>query len=411
MIKILCLFYDIKIIIIIIILLSRIIIKNYIKDDYLDFINFHPFYLSNKMPILSYDKTKYNILKEGRKFLDRCFNSVYSLEYNYINKPKISVIVPMFNCEKTIIPTLRSIQFQNKSKIEIILINDFSSDNTSKIIKEIMQKDHRIKIINNQKNMGTLYSRCIGALIAKGKYIFSLDNDDLYFNEDIFDFIYKKGKNEKLDIIGFLTIDTSNYTVEIERMKEIYTYQYPDELYIEQPELSSWMINFNQNFLVHNNMIWDKCIKSSVYKQSVNYFGINRYSKFLSWSEDTCMNFVIFNIAKNFKYCHKYGIFHFRSNSTASLRQSNNSKVFGEIFFLDIIFDFSKNNSKSKNFVFGQALYIKNRYGINKFNNDSNSYYLKNVLDKIINSNYIYKQNKRKLKKYFSDYFNRKFSN
>ena len=104
-------------------------------------------------------------------------------------------------------------------------------------------------------------------------------------------------------------------------------------------------------------------------------------------------------------------VFHFRSNTTASLRQSIKSKVFGEIFFLDILFDFSKNNSKSKNFVLGQALYIKNRYDINKFINDSNSYYLKNVLDKIINSNYIYKQNKRKLKKYFSNYFNRKFSN
>ena len=268
----------------------------------------------------------------------------------------------MYNCEKTIQSTLYSVQNQNLSKIEIILINDFSKDNTSIIVNKSVKEDPRIKIIYNHKNMGTLYSRSIGALIAKGKYIFGLDNDDLYFDEDLLDFIYKKAKKEKIDIIEFLTIDTWDYNIKITNMKDIYTYQYPDNLYIEQPELSTWMIKFKNNFIVHNNMIWDKCIKTSVYQKSVNVFGINRYSQFISWSEDTSMNFVIFNIANNFKYVHKYGIFHFRSHSTASLRQTNNSKIFGEIFFFDIIFDFSKNDTNNKNFIFEQALYIKKRF-------------------------------------------------
>ena len=49
-------------------------------------------------------------------------------------------------------------------------------------------------------------------------------------------------------------------------MKNIYTYQHPEELYLEQPELGAWMIKFKGNYLVHNNMIWDKCIKSSLNK-------------------------------------------------------------------------------------------------------------------------------------------------
>ena len=50
-----------------------------------------------------------------------------------------------------------------------------------------MQKeDPRIKIIANQKNMGTLYSRSVGALSAKGKYIFPLDSDDMFLDEDVF---------------------------------------------------------------------------------------------------------------------------------------------------------------------------------------------------------------------------------
>ena len=363
--------------------------------------NIHPFYSYNKKPILSFNESKKDILKRGRNYLDKCLNLTNKYEYKFIRKPKVSVIIPMYNCEKTIQSTLYSVQNQNLSKIEIILINDFSKDNTSIIVNKSVKEDPRIKIIYNHKNMGTLYSRSIGALIAKGKYIFGLDNDDLYFDEDLLDFIYKKAKKEKIDIIEFLTIDTWDYNIKITNMKDIYTYQYPDNLYIEQPELSTWMIKFKNNFIVHNNMIWDKCIKTSVYQKSVNVFGINRYSQFISWSEDTSMNFVIFNIANNFKYVHKYGIFHFRSHSTASLRQTNNSKIFGEIFFFDIIFDFSKNDTNNKNFIFEQALYIKKRYNINKFDNDTNSIYLMKVLNKFINCKLLNKINMRKLKRLF----------
>ena len=209
----------------------------------------HPFYLPNKKPILKYDETKIPILKKGRDYLDDCLNFPNKQIYTYINKPKVSVIIPMFNCEKTIKSTLRSVQYQNLSKIEIILINDFSSDSTSKIIKKIIKRDKRIKLINNKKNMGTLYSRCIGVLMAKGEYIFGLDNDDLYFDSDVLDYIYKKGKNDNLDIIGFLTIDTWNYSIDISQMVDIYSYQFQDEFYLEQPELSTWMIKFNNDFL------------------------------------------------------------------------------------------------------------------------------------------------------------------
>ena len=366
-------------------------------------INNHPFYLDNLKPIISYNESKKEILLKGRNYLDKCLNFTNILEYKYISKPKISVIIPMFNCEKTIKSSLNSVQYQNISSIEIILINDFSTDNTSKIVEKIIKKDQRIKIINNHKNMGTLYSRSIAALIAKGKYIFGLDNDDLYFDEDLLDYIYKRGIKENLDIIEFLTINAWDYNIEISNMKDIYTYQYQDNLYIQQPELSTWMIKFNGNFIVHNNMIWDKCIKTSVYQKSVNLLGIKRYSQFVSWSEDTSMNFVIFNIANDFKYIHKYGIFHFRGHSTASFRQSIDSKIFGEIFFFNIIYDFSKNDTFNKNFIFEQALYIKKTYNISKNNkgNVTNYMYLTFVLNKLVNNKYLIKKNMRKLKKLF----------
>ena len=366
--------------------------------------NKHPFYLTKKA-ILENDKNKTHILIKGRNFLNKCLYYQNKQEYKYVKSPKISIIIPMFNCEKTIKFTLNSIQYQNMSDFEIILINDFSIDNTLKLINNITKMDKRIKVINNRKNMGTLFSRSIGVLMSKGEYIFGIDNDDMFFDDDVFNYIYKKGKKENLDILGFLTIDSCNYTINISQMMDLYTYQYPDELYLEQPELSTWMIKFDDNFLLHNNMIWDKCVKSSVYQRAVNLLGKNRYSKYLSWAEDTSINFIIFNTANSFKYIHKYGIFHLRSFSSASYTQPIDSKLYGDIFFFDILFDFSKNDTMTKNLIIGQAVYICNEYKKNKFNKDTNWYYLKYVLKKLVNSNYLYKINKRKIKSLFREYF------
>ena len=63
-------------------------------------------------------------------------------------------------------------------------------------------------------------------LMSRENYMFNLDNYDTYFDYDVFDNIYKKARNEKLDIIGFLTINIYNYSADINRMKNLYTYQY-----------------------------------------------------------------------------------------------------------------------------------------------------------------------------------------
>ena len=107
---------------------------------------------------------------------------------SYFNdSPKIIVVIPCYNSEKYIKHTIRSVQNQNMKNFEIIVINDNSKDNSLNIIESLQKEDKRIKILNNNKNMGTLYSRSIGALNSKGEYIFPLDNDDMFSSEDIFE--------------------------------------------------------------------------------------------------------------------------------------------------------------------------------------------------------------------------------
>ena len=366
----------------------------------------HPFYLPYNKPILLIDRYQNETLNNGRNYLDKCLNVVNNNKYKLIEIPKASVIIPLYNCQETIIPAINSIQYQNMTQIEIILINDFSSDNTSYIVENLQKNDQRIKIINNIRNMGTLYSRSIGALASRGEYIFNLDNDDIYFSHDLFDSIYKIGKNENLDIISFLAINIWNYSSNVIYMKNLFSIQFSDEFYLKQPDLGMWIIKYKEKFLVHNNMIWDKCINSSIYQKAVNLMGIQKYSQYVSWAEDTSINFIIFKLAKSFKYTNKYGLVHFKGRNTASSTQSINSRIFGDIFFLNIMLDFSSNNKKEKNLIVGQLFYIYKRYNYFKFNNDTNSYLLKNVISKIITRDkFLSKLNKRKIKKIFKSFF------
>ena len=78
------------------------------------------------------------------------------------SNPLISAIIPLYNTKNYCSKAIKSIQNQNIKNIEIILVDDKSTDDTLSFIKEIQKEDPRIKIISNKKNMGILYSRCIG---------------------------------------------------------------------------------------------------------------------------------------------------------------------------------------------------------------------------------------------------------
>ena len=146
----------------------------------------------------------------------------------------------------------------------------------------------------------------------------------MIFGEDIFDYLYKINKKNEYDIIGFKAVKAGAYIDDIYKMKDLIKYKYKNNLTVHQPELSIWLISEYGKFYLHDVTIWGKIIKSSLYINAINLLGKNRYSIYLSWAEDTSMNYVIFNIANSFKFIHKYGIFHLSNNTTASYTQSIN---------------------------------------------------------------------------------------
>ena len=191
-----------------------------------------------------------------------------------------------------------------------------------------------VKIINNNKNVGTLYSRCIGALKANGLYIFPLDNDDLFMNENIFSIILNEAEKGKYDIVDFSAIRGPSYKPYIHEMiDDDYHSHNPNNFILHQPELGLHSITINGIYQLNNIHIWGKCIETKIYRKAVHSLGKGKYSYFMSWAEDTSMVFILFNIAKSYKYISIFGVYHLLSEKTACYTQSFENKLFGEIFF------------------------------------------------------------------------------
>lgn len=125
------------------------------------------------------------------------FLSKFCSEYEVLN-PKISVIIPAYNVEKYIEKCLLSVNLQTLKEIEIIVINDGSTDSTLSLILEFAKVDKRIKVIN-QENKKQGAARNEGLKIAKGEYIGYIDADD-WIDIDYFEKLYFAAKKHDADI-------------------------------------------------------------------------------------------------------------------------------------------------------------------------------------------------------------------
>ena len=361
-------------------------------------------FIGKKNSFKDEDKNILEILTIGRNYINKCLagelktNETFKEEMN----PIISIIIPVYNREKSIISCLRSCQNQNIENFEIILINDFSKDNTLQLIKEIKKDDNRIKVITNKKNMGTLYSRSIGVLQSKGKYIFPLDSDDLFFVDDILSIVYKEEEKGNYDIVEFRAIEVNNYYSDINKF---IINRKNKNITLFQPELSIYPITKNGNFFNNDYILWGKSIKNYIYKKAVNSLGKHNYSTKICWTDDAIAILIISNIAESFKLISKIGIYHLNHAHSITATLLKEEKLFNDIFFLNIILEYTKNEFKYYSIY--KALDIKYHYlKDNKFLNEKNKLYLIETLNKILDCQYISIKNKNKIRKNFKNLLN-----
>ena len=352
--------------------------------------------------------SRYQSLRKMKTYMKKCIDGEFinnnKISFNTSFEPKISVIIPLYNCEESIKSVVRSVQNQDMAEIEIFLVNDFSKDGTLKIVQELSEEDKRIKIINNQKNMGCFYSRNIGILQSKGKYIMNLDNDDLFMNKDVFDVVYEAAEEGNYDIIGFGAIEGPNYNPKISQIVDGYFHNFDDGLIVHQPELRYFPYTRNDRYHPNDFHVWGRLVKTNIYKEAINNLGISaigedRHLQFLSWNEDNAMSVVLFSFAQSYKFIKKYGIFHYMSLKTATNTRQTDEVIFSDIFVVDLMFDFSENDTRRKKYTVQRALEIgKSASLVLSFNRTG--LILKAVFKKILNSQYVSENDKNLLNQF-----------
>ena len=115
--------------------------------------------------------------------------------------PKVSIIIPVFNVEQYIPECLNTVLNQTLKEIEVICIDDGSTDNSLNILKEYATKDDRITIISRE-NMGVGYSRNQGIVCAKGEFLAFMDPDDYYPSSDVLEVLYTNAVRNNVSICG-----------------------------------------------------------------------------------------------------------------------------------------------------------------------------------------------------------------
>ena len=148
----------------------------------------------------------------------------------YDNRPLVSIIVPVYNTAFYIDQCLSSICNQTLHDIEVVCVNDGSTDESEAIIKNFCARDKRFYLIS-QNNRGLCEARKTGIFFARGYYIGFVDSDD-YVSSDFFECLYQQAYNENADIVATTSIIPFLNTGEILPQKNFFTRK-------EIPSLSS----------------------------------------------------------------------------------------------------------------------------------------------------------------------------
>ncbi len=165
-----------------------------------------------------------------------------------IYNPLISVIIPVFNVEKYICKCLDSVLSQTYTNLEIILIDDGSTDNSGKICDEYAKKDDRIKVIHKQDE-GVSSARNAALKMCTGEYIGFVDSDD-YIEKDMFEYLLGLIVSSKADVARCEIIGKNNLFIKTEIIKS------SDALERCLPNIYLWNMLFTSSVI--ENLVFDE---------------------------------------------------------------------------------------------------------------------------------------------------------
>lgn len=219
---------------------------------------------------------------------------------------KVSIIIPVYNVEKYIHKCLETIIQQQFNDMEIIVINDGSTDNSLNIINKFAKIDKRIVVINKE-NEGVSVARNIGIDVSQGEYVMFIDSDD-WIEEGAIEIIYTSAIENKADIVYF-----DFYNVVDQKM---FLYN----VHKEDDYLSGVLSN------KINAAIWNKMFKRSLFENI-------RFSSEISYGEDLLVHVALaINATSTFKIKGAYYYYLKRKSSITNIRDKRIMSIKNSIY-------------------------------------------------------------------------------
>lgn len=206
------------------------------------------------------------------------------------SRPKISVLMPVYNVKDYLRTAVESVLNQTLSDIELICVDDASTDGSADILREYAARDSRVKLVFHQKNSGLVAARKSATDLARGEYIMLLDSDDKY-TPDACETVWKEEQANPVDILQFGTdIVFCSNPDPVERRNILSAFT-PHKAY------SGDLVRacFEQH--LWNHTLWNKAYKASVWKQGLAYAG----DRYINASEDEYLYFLVACYAKQYR--------------------------------------------------------------------------------------------------------------
>lgn len=200
----------------------------------------------------------------------------------------VSVIVPVYNVEKYLKSSLESILNQTYKKLDIILVNDGSTDNSKSICEEYVQKDSRVRLINKE-NGGNGDARNVGLQQVKGEWIVWVDSDDMIHKRQI-EILLSVAKDNNADIVvgDYITIEDD----ELPQDSDI------DEEYVKSCEILSEKHLYDDEFIKRRSMIfttpWCKLVKRDAFNNIKYPTKIRHVDTWTTWKTYENVEHVVF---------------------------------------------------------------------------------------------------------------------
>ena len=184
-----------------------------------------------------------------------------------MNAPKISIIIPCYNMELFLEECLQSVLSQTLSEIEVVCVNDGSTDSTLQILQQYRQKDSRVIVIE-QENQGVAASRNTAMRRATGEYIAFMDPDDFYPNDHTLELLYTKASGNNAWICGgsMSTFYQTTKTISVEYSDDLAKNTLHHEGFVDyrdyQYDFSYHRFLYNRAMLMEHDIFFPPYVRS-----------------------------------------------------------------------------------------------------------------------------------------------------